>query len=215
MFMNRSLSLRSLRLLVLLCGLLAALLTTTPAAYAARTIVVVGDSLSAGYGIARDAAWPSLLAKRLAERKSDYSVVNASISGETSAGGRARIGDLLARHSPEIVIVALGANDGLRGTPLATLADNLLAIADAARQGKARVLIVGQRLPPNYGGYAEQFHAVFIDVARRRQTGLVDFLLDGVAADAQLFQADGLHPTAAAQPRLLDNVWRGLAPLLR
>lgn len=195
--------------------MLAALLGSSPAAYAARTIVVVGDSLSAGYGIARDAAWPSLLARRLAERKSDYSVVNASISGETSAGGRARIDALLERHTPDIVIVALGANDGLRGTALSTLADNLLAIADAAKRRKARVLIVGQRLPPNYGTYADEFHRVFIDVSRRRQTAFVDFLLDGVATEPQLFQADGLHPTAAAQPRLLDNVWRGLAPLLR
>ncbi|NJA88778.1 arylesterase [Rhodocyclus tenuis] len=195
--------------------LLAALLFTLPAAQAAGTILVFGDSLSAGYGIARDAAWPALLAKRLAEKKPEYSVVNASISGETTGGGRARIDATLTRHTPAIVIIALGSNDGLRGLPVATLRSNLLAMTDSAERAHARVLIVGQRLPPNYGNYAEEFHAVFSEVARTRKTAYVDFLLDGVANDPQLFQADNLHPVAAAQPRLLDNVWRGLGPLLR
>ena len=196
-------------------GFILALFLLAPAAYAARNILVVGDSLSAGYGIRQDAAWPALLGQRLSEAKLDYNVVNASISGETSSGGRARIGALLDRHQPAVVIVLLGSNDGLRGLPVATLRDNLGAIADAAQKRKARVLIVGQRLPPNYGQYATDFHAVFGEVARTRRTAFVDFLLEGVASDPQFFQSDNLHPTAAAQPRLLDNVWKGLAPLLR
>ena len=195
--------------------LVAGLLTTAPAALAARTILVFGDSLSAGYGIPQDAAWPSLLTKRLQERKLDYSVVNASISGETSSGGRSRLDAALEKHQPAIVIIALGSNDGLRGLPIAGLRDNLMAMTDSAHKRKARVLIVGQRLPPNYGVYAQQFQRVFGEVARARKTALVDFLLDGIATQPELFQADNLHPTAAAQPRLLDNVWRGLEPLLK
>ncbi|EXI88808.1 MAG: Esterase TesA precursor [Candidatus Accumulibacter regalis] len=194
--------------------LLAGLLLLAPAALAARTILVFGDSLSAGYGIRQDASWPALLARRLQEKKLDYSVVNASISGETSAGGRARIGAALNRYSPQVVIVALGANDGLRGLPVAQLRENLSAIVASAQQHKAQVLLVGQRVPPNYGAYATEFHNTFAAVARARKAALVDFLLEGVATRAQLFQADNLHPTAAAQPLLLDNVWRGLAPLL-
>ncbi len=186
----------------------------SPAAQAAGTILVFGDSLSAGYGIRQDAAWPALLAQRLQEKKLDYNVVNASISGETTSGGRARINAAMARYKPAIVIVALGANDGLRGLPLATMRDNLTAIASSTQKGKAKVLIIGQRLPPNYGAYAIDFHSVFSEVAKKQKTALVDFLLDGVATRAELFQADNLHPTAEAQPRLLDNVWRGLLPLL-
>ena len=184
-------------------------------AHAPQTILVFGDSLSAGYGIRQDAAWPNLLAKRLQENKVDYSVANASISGETTSGGKARLGDALRRYSPTIVIIALGSNDGLRGIPVATMRDNLLAMASAAQETKARVLIVGQRLPPNYGPYAEQFHSVFVEVAKAKKTAFVDFLLDGVALNSELFQPDNLHPTSAAQPRLLDNVWRGLEPLLQ
>lgn len=192
-----------------------ALILPFSSAHAAKTILVFGDSLSAGYGIRQDAAWPTLLAQRLQERKLDYSVVNASISGETTSGGRARIDALLGKHAPSVVIVALGSNDGLRGLPVATLRDNLAAIAGAAQARKARVLIVGQRLPPNYGPYAVQFGNAFGEVARARKTAFVDFLLDGIATQPGLFQADNLHPTAEAQPRLLDNVWRGLAPLLK
>lgn len=185
-----------------------------PTAQAANTILVFGDSLSAGYGIRQDAAWPVLLAQRLQEKRLDYSVANASISGETTSGGRARIDAALDKYAPQIVVVALGSNDGLRGLPIAEMRDNLIAIAASAQRKKARVLIVGQRLPPNYGAYAVQFHAAFAEVAKAQKTALVDFLLDGVATQPKLFQADNLHPTAEAQPRLLDNVWRGLAPLL-
>ena len=186
-----------------------------PTAQAAGTILVFGDSLSAGYGIRQDAAWPALLAQRLQDKKLDYNVVNASISGETTSGGRARIEAALDRHSPKILIIALGANDGLRGLPMSTMRDNLMAIASSAQKKKSQVLIVGQRLPPNYGSYAIEFHNVFAEVAKVRKTALVDFLLDGVATHVELFQADNLHPTAEAQPRLLDNVWQGLAPLLK
>ena len=200
---------------LLRCLLLVGLALLAPAAQAARNILVFGDSLSAGYGIRQDAAWPSLLAKRLQEKSLDYSVVNASISGETTSGGRSRLDAALAKHAPSIVIIALGANDGLRGLPIATMRDNLTAMADSAQKSKARVLIVGQRLPPNYGAYAIQFHEVFSDVAKARKAALVNFLLDGVATQPQLFQADAMHPTAEAQPRLLDNVWQGLEPLLK
>jgi len=195
--------------------LLTALLLLAPAAQAAKTILVFGDSLSAGYGIRPDAAWPALLARRLQDRKLDYNVVNASISGETSSGGRTRIDAALARYAPQVVIVALGANDGLRGLPVAQLHANLEAIVSSAQQKKAQVLLVGQRIPPNYGAYAVQFHDVFAAVAKTRRTALVDFLLDGVATQPTLFQSDNLHPTAEAQALLLDNVWRGLAPLLK
>ena len=195
--------------------LLASLLLLAPLAQAAQTILVFGDSLSAGYGIRQDAAWPALLARRLQEKGLDYNVVNASISGETSSGGRSRIDAALATHSPRVVIVALGANDGLRGLPIAQLRDNLTEIVASAQKANARVLLVGQRVPPNYGSYALQFHKAFGEVARARKTALVDFLLEGVATEPQLFQADNLHPTAAAQPLLLNNVWRGLAPLLQ
>lgn len=195
--------------------LLAALLIPFSAAQATRAILVLGDSLSAGYGIAQEAAWPSLLDKRLQEKRLDYSVVNASISGETTSGGRSRLDAALATHKPAVVIIALGANDGLRGLPIATTRDNLNAMAESAQKSKAKVLIVGMRIPPNYGAYADQFHAVFGEVSKARKTALVDFLLDGVAMQAKLFQADNLHPTAEAQPRLLDNVWKGLEPLLK
>lgn len=203
-----------LRLSLLVCLLSGGLSFAAPAALA-RTILVFGDSLSAGYGIRQDAAWPSLLEKRLRENRFDYSVANASISGETTSGGRVRLAGVLDKESPDILIIALGSNDGLRGLPVAAMRDNLLAMTDSAQKKKARVLIVGQRLPPNYGPYAVQFHAVFGEVAKSRKTAYVDFLLDGVALTQELFQADNLHPTAAAQPRLLDNVWRGLEPLLR
>ena len=195
--------------------LLASLLLLAPVTQAAGTILVFGDSLSAGYGIRQEAAWPNLLAKRLQEKRFDYNVVNASISGETTSGGLARLNATLDKHAPRIVIIALGANDGLRGLPVATIRNNLLLMADAAQKKKARVLLIGQRLPPNYGTYADQFQRLYGEVAKARKTALVEFLLEGVATKPMLFQADNLHPTAEAQPLLLDNVWQGLAPLLK
>ena len=201
---------RSLQIL-----LAAAMFLLAPAAHAAKTILVFGDSLSAGFGIRQDAAWPALLQQRLSEKRLDYSVVNASISGETSSGGRARISEALARHKPAVLVLALGANDGLRGLPLAGLRDNLSGIVRAARATKARILIVGMQLPPNYGGYADEFRQVFKDVAKKEGVPLIPFLLDGIAEKPQFFQADALHPTAEAQAHLLDNVWGGLVPLLK
>ena len=195
--------------------LIVCLLLAAPTAQAARTILVFGDSLSAGYGIRQDDAWPALLAQRLQQKRFDYNVVNASISGETSSGGRSRLPAALDKHAPAVVIIALGANDGLRGLPLATLRDNLSNMTASAQQKKARVLIVGQRLPPNYGAYAQQFDKVFGEVAKARKAALVDFLLEGIADQPRFFQADNLHPTREAQPRLLDNVWPGLEPLLK
>ena len=192
-----------------------ALVSLAPLAHAAKTILVFGDSLSAGYGIRQDAAWPNLLQKRLQEKQLDYSVANASISGETTSGGRARLDAALAKYTPAIVIIALGANDGLRGLPIASMRDNLQAMADSALKKKAKVLIVGMRIPPNYGDYAVQFQNTFGDVAKARKTALADFLLEGVATQRDLFQTDNLHPTAEAQPLLLDNVWPGLMPLLK
>jgi acyl-CoA thioesterase-1 len=194
---------------------LCALLFTAMPALAAKTILVMGDSLSAGYGIRPEQAWPSLLATRLAERRLDYSVTNLSISGETTAGGRSRLGPALKTYQPAIVVIALGANDGLRGLPLVQMRDNLNAMIDASRASGAKVMLAGMRLPPNYGPYAMDFFGSFKAIALRQKTPLVDFLLEPVAARPQLFQADNLHPLAEAQPLILDHVWPALSPLLK
>jgi acyl-CoA thioesterase-1 len=188
-----------------------------PAAAAfAATILVFGDSLSAGYGLPREQGWVQLLEQRLRAEKLDYKVVNASISGETTLGGRNRIDAALRAHRPNIVILELGANDGLRGASPQTIRGNLEAISDVCRRTKARVLLVGLRLPPNYGlPYAEKFQGVFREVSRSRKLPLVPFLLDGFSENRELFQADGIHPSAAAQPLMLDNVWKELLPLLK
>lgn len=197
------------------CLLIVVLIALSSAAHAARTILVFGDSLSAGYGIRQDLAWPALLAKRLQERQLDYNVINASISGETTSGGRSRLNAALSKYTPSIVIIALGSNDGLRGLPIATMQDNLNAMTESAQKKNTKVLIVGQRLPPNYGSYAAQFQNAFSDVAKQQNAALVAFLLEGIATEPKLFQADNLHPTAEAQPLLLDNIWRELEPLLK
>ena len=181
-------------------------------------ILVLGDSLSAEYGLKRGEGWVPLLEKRLAQQKIAASVVNASISGDTSSGGRARFPALLAQHKPSHVVLELGANDALRGLPLSNTEDNLLQITKAAQAAGARVLIVGIQVPPNYGGdYTRRFEAVFAKVAGTTKSALVPFLLKGVAdaPDAMtLFQSDRIHPTAAAQPQILDNVWPELRKLL-
>ncbi len=197
------------------CLLIVVLIALSSAAHAARTILVFGDSLSAGYGIRQDLAWPALLAKRLQERQLDYNVINASISGETTSGGRSRLNAALSKYTPSIIIIALGSNDGLRGLPIATMRDNLNAMTESAQKKNTKVLIVGQRLPPNYGNYAAQFQNAFSDVAKQQNAALVAFLLEGIATEPKLFQADNLHPTAEAQPLLLDNIWRELEPLLK
>jgi len=194
--------------------LFALLFSTTPA-WAAKTILVMGDSLSAGYGIGLDQAWPALLNKRLTEKHLDYSVANLSISGETTAGGRARLGPALRQHKPAVVIIALGANDGLRGLALTQVRANLTAMVNDAQGSGAKVLLAGMRLPPNYGPYATEFQSSFAGIARARKTALLEFLLEPVAARSDLFQADNLHPVAAAQPLILEHVWPALAPLLK
>lgn len=178
-------------------------------------MLVFGDSLSAGYGMDVRDSWPSLLAKRLAANRPTYDLTNASISGETTAGGRSRLPAALAHSHPAVVVLALGANDGLRGLPVTQMQDNLTAMIRQARQYKARVLLVGMKLPPNFGpDYAQEFEQAFVVVARREKTPLLPFLLEPVALDAQAYQADGLHPTAAVQSKLLDHVWPALRPML-
>ena len=192
------------------------LATAWSAATAAGTILVYGDSLSAAYGIGQKEGWVTLLEERLKQRKLDYSVANASISGETTSGGAARIEEALARFKPDVVIVALGANDGLRGLPVPEIKANLERIVRAAQTRKARVLVVGMRMPPNYGQrYTQEFQGTFADVAKALRTGYVPFLLDGMADKRDLFLSDQIHPSAQAQPIILDTVWKGLEPLLK
>jgi acyl-CoA thioesterase I len=182
---------------------------------AAPTVLVLGDSLSAAYGIAEDRGWVALLQRRLAEMGFPHEVVNASVSGETSGGGLSRLPQLLAEHSPAVVVVELGANDGLRGIAPKVLGENLAAIIAAARRAGARVLLLGVRLPPNYGSiFNSRFERVYAGVAEETGTAFVPFFMEGVAEDRSLMLPDGLHPAAEAQPRLLDNVWPALAPLL-
>lgn len=195
--------------------MLFALLVGAPSALAAKTILVVGDSLSAGYGLRPEQAWPSLLASRLTEQRLDYSVANISISGETTAGGRTRLQAALKNHRPAVVIIALGANDGLRGLALGQMRSNLETMIAASQKAGARVLLAGMRLPPNYGPYADQFHEAFSQIARVKKTSLLPFLLEPVATRPEFFLPDNLHPTAAAQPLILDHVWGALVPLLK
>lgn len=182
-------------------------------------ILIVGDSLSAEYGLARGSGWVNLLVQRLAREKLPWRVVNASISGETTSGGRSRLPALLREHRPGVVVIELGGNDALRGLPLSMTQANLTAMTQAAKAAGARVLIAGMQVPPNYGRqYGEDFARLFATVARAEGAALVPFFLAGVAdvpeAD-RLFQPDRIHPTAEAQPRMLDNVWPALRPLLR
>lgn len=174
-----------------------------------------GDSLSSAYGIAAQRGWVALLADKLQRERLDYSVVNASISGETTAGGVSRLPRVLARHKPAVVILELGGNDGLRGLPVPEMKKNLAAMISMSRKAGAVVLLVGMRVPPNYGPeYMQDFAAAFSDLARSRKPALVPFLLDGMAEDLSHFQPDRIHPTEAAQPILLDNVWKSLRALL-
>jgi acyl-CoA thioesterase I len=195
----------------LLAFSLAAVCAAAASAAAPPVILVLGDSLSAEYGLKRGSGWVALLETRLAQEKIPARVVNASISGDTTSGGRARLAALLAQHKPTHVIIELGANDALRGLPLAGTEDNLAQMTQMAQKVGARVLLVGMQVPPNYGSdYTKKFAALFAQVAARFHAGLVPFLLAGVAdaPDARtLFQSDGIHPRAEAHPRILDNVW--------
>lgn len=194
--------------LVLFCSSLAA-------TAAEQRLLVYGDSLSAGFGIAVSQSWPALLGQRLKTIGSNLTVTNASISGETTAGGRARFAAALTQFKPAVVILALGANDGLRGLPVAEMKANLAVMVALAKKRHARVLLVGMHLPPNYGQkYTQEFDAAFRDLAKREKVALLPFLLEPIALDQDAYQADGLHPTAAAQPKILDHVWNALKPLL-
>jgi acyl-CoA thioesterase I len=206
-------------------GILLCLLLTAPAPGAAparapqaegKVILVFGDSLSAGYGLPVEKGWVNLLAGRLRSEGYGFQVVNASVSGETTTGGLARLRRALDTHHPAVLILELGANDGLRGLPLATTRANLEALLTLAAKPPRRTLLLGMRMPPNYGErYTTAFAALFPAAARRHHAALLSFFLDGVAGDPQFIQADGLHPNEQAQPLLLDNVWAGLQPLLR
>lgn len=195
----------------------AAMVPLTPlrAAAPAPVLLVVGDSISAGYGLAKGEGWVDLLAARLAREGYRERVVNASISGDTTAGGRARLPGLLREHRPSIVVIELGGNDALRGGDLDATRANLDAMAKAAQAAHAKVLIVGTKVPPNYGAaYARRFDSLFADVAKARRVPIVPDLFAGFGEDLAEFQADRIHPLAAAEPKILDNVWPALVPLL-
>ncbi|WP_374439691.1 arylesterase [Pseudomonas panipatensis] len=197
----------------LLSGCLALLLLAQQAA--AQTLLVVGDSISAGLGLDTSQGWVSLLEQRLKAQGTSYKVVNASISGDTSAGGLARLPALLSGEKPQVVVIELGGNDGLRGLPLLQMQQNLTAMVSASQQAGAKVLLLGMRLPPNYGErYNQAFSQVFQHVAEVNKVALVPFFLDGVGGVANMMQPDGIHPASVAQPRLLDNMWPQLEPML-
>jgi acyl-CoA thioesterase I len=178
-------------------------------------ILVLGDSLSAEYGLPRGAGWVQLLAERLRENRLNYTVVNSSISGETTSGGRSRLPALLGQHRPAVVVLELGANDGLRGLPLTAMRDNLAAMIKSSQVAGASVLLVGVRVPPNYGrDYSEKFFQSFSDLSHELRVPLVPFLLNGFAESLEWFQPDRIHPSAKAQASMLDNVWPHLRPLL-
>ena len=210
------------RALPLLCAAALVGVAPVPAAAAAvatapapPALVVLGDSLSAAYGIRPEQGWVALLQQRLSTEGYGYQVINASVSGETSGGGLARLPHVLATHRPQILLVELGSNDGLRGLPVDELQHNLAAIVTAAQKAGAHVVLVGMRIPPNYGPeYTSRFAAAFAAVASAFHTALVPFLLEHVALDDANFQADRLHPVAAAEPRVLEAVWPVLKPML-
>ncbi|PLC54117.1 arylesterase [Pollutimonas nitritireducens] len=190
----------------------AAAVTETPG----PSILVVGDSLSAEYGLRRDSGWVALLSRRLSEEKTGYQIHNASISGDTTSGGVSRLPDALAHYHPDIVIIELGSNDALRGLPLTMTQDNLSKMVAMAQEANASVLILGMHIPPNYGRtYAEQFHGLFASVAKQHNAALVPFFMEGIATDETMFQSDGIHPNEKAQALLEKNVWAHLAPILK
>jgi acyl-CoA thioesterase-1 len=197
------------RLLLFICVLLI------PGVGAAQSILVLGDSLSAAYGMPVEQGWVALMRQRIAQQSADTVVVNASISGETTQGGITRLPALLDEHNPDILILELGANDGLRGTPLPVIRQNLSDLIGLGQSKGARVLLLGIRLPPNYGPrYSDGFYSIFAELSESQQVARVPFLMDGVALDRALMQSDGLHPNSEAQPRLMENVWESLQDLL-
>jgi len=212
---GRSLLMRLLTAVTLvISGIPGGLASAAPDAHQA-TLLVVGDSISAEFGLVRDTGWVQLLRERLEQQHFDYNVVNASISGDTTSNGLARLPALLAREHPEIVIIELGGNDGLRGLPVPAAKNNLEQMILLAKAAHAKVLITGIQLPPNYGSdYTSQFMAMYADLAKSQKIALVPFLFAGFATESDLFQGDRIHPSAEAQPMLLNNVWQPLQPLL-
>lgn len=203
-------------LALLWMGWSGAALAAAPKTAATRTILVLGDSLSAAHNIASNQGWVHLLEVRLGKMEPPWRVVNASVSGETTLSGRHHLPALLETYTPNVLVLELGGNDGLRGLPLAAMKDNLAAMIDMAHQAEVKVLLVGIELPVNYGPrYREALRGVYADLARSKRTALVPFLLEKVALDPSLMQADGLHPTAAGEPAVFATVWAQLAPLLR
>jgi acyl-CoA thioesterase-1 len=199
-------------------GLGAALvLAASGSAYSApKTILVVGDSLSAEYGLARGSGWVALLDQKLKAERLDARIVNASISGDTTSGGRSRLPALLIQHKPNVVVLELGANDGLRGLPVAAAEDNLRTMISMAKQNKARVLLVGIHMPANYGrAYTERFTGMYKELSSDMKVPLVPYMLQGVELVPANFQADRLHPLAGAHPVILNNIWPQLAPLIK
>jgi acyl-CoA thioesterase-1 len=183
---------------------------------APKTVLVLGDSLSAEYGLTRGSGWVALLGQKLKAEKIDAAIVNASISGETTSGGRVRLPALLAQYHPSLVVIELGANDGLRGLPVAAAEANMRAMVELVRKNHAQVLLVGMRMPPNYGrDYTENFFSMYKTVAAQTKAPLVPFMLEGVAEQPSLFQADRLHPTAQAHPAILANIWPKFLPLVK
>lgn len=193
-----------------------ALLSLAAPALATQTLLVFGDSLSAAYGLSTRQGWVHLLGERARASGLDWKVVNASVSGETTAGGLRRLPEDLRRHKPAVVVIALGSNDALRGQPVAGIGANLERMIRLARQARAQPVLVGMMIPPNYGiDYASQFQALYATIARKHGVPLVPFLLEGLADKPDLFLADQLHPGASAQQRILDNVWPVMEPVLR
>lgn len=195
----------------------AVALAASGSAYSApKTVLVVGDSLSAEYGIARGSGWVALLEQKLKAQHIDARIVNASISGETTSGGRTRLPALLQQHKPNLVVLELGANDGLRGLPVPSAEDNLRTMISLAQKNQAKVLLVGMRMPPNYGrAYTERFAGMYKQLSTELKVPLVPFMLEGVALEPANFQADRLHPLATAHPTILNNIWPQFAPLIK
>jgi acyl-CoA thioesterase-1 len=197
-------------------GAALALAASASAYSAPKTVLVLGDSLSAEYGITRGSGWVSLLEQKLKAEKIDAAIVNASISGETTSGGRARLPALLGQHKPNVVVIELGANDGLRGLPVAAAEANLRSMVGMAQQNKAKVLLVGMRMPPNYGrAYTERFFDMYKNLSRQTKSPLVPFMLEGVADKPALFQQDRMHPRAEAHQTILANIWPQFSALIK
>jgi acyl-CoA thioesterase-1 len=197
-------------------GAALALAASASAYSAPKTVLVLGDSLSAEYGITRGSGWVSLLEQKLKAEKIDAAIVNASISGETTSGGRARLPSLLGQYKPSVVVIELGANDGLRGLPVAAAEANLRSMVSLAQQSKAKVLLVGMRMPPNYGrAYTERFYGMYKTLSTQTKSPLVPFMLEGVADKPALFQQDRLHPRAEAHPTILANIWPQFSALIK